>query len=165
MGLPPETIVFLKMVRLLEFSNEEIIRRDETVPAGNILVDGLGVGDVGNIVLRDRRHLSADGLIIVVMTIDSSSGKLLAGPDIISRGFVYMRESEGMIANIREVTKEALSKSDDAKRRDWTLKKTNIRDAIHEYVYEQTKRNPMILPIIMEVNLARLDQQQSSYNY
>lgn len=162
LGMPQENICILENGKVLEFNNGEIIRRDETVPAGNILVDGLGVGDVGNIVLRDRRHLSADGLIIVVMTIDSSTGKLLAGPDIISRGFVYMRESEGMIASIREVTKEALTKSDDAKRRDWTLKKTNIRDAIHEYVYEQTKRNPMILPIIMEVNLARLDYQ--NYN-
>jgi ribonuclease J len=91
------------------------------------------------------------------MTIEASSGKLLSGPDIISRGFVYMRESEDMIAKIREVTKEALARSDDSRKRDWTLKKTNIRDAIHEYVYEQTRRNPMILPIIMEVDLAKLD--------
>lgn len=157
MGIPEDNIFILENGRVLEFDNGAVVNTEETVPAGNILVDGLGVGDVGNIVLRDRRHLSADGLIIVVMTIEASSGKLLSGPDIISRGFVYMRESEDMIAKIREVTKEALARSDDSRKRDWTLKKTNIRDAIHEYVYEQTRRNPMILPIIMEVDLAKLD--------
>ena len=122
--------------------------------AGNILIDGLGVGDVGNIVLRDRRHLSEDGLIIVVMTIDLDTGALLAGPDIISRGFVYMREAEDLMAAIKEVAREALLSTEESRRKhDWSLKKSNIRDAIHEYVYAQTKRNPMVLPIIMEVSM------------
>lgn len=156
MGIKEENIHIMTNGNVLEFEDGQVINAGETVPAGNILVDGLGIGDVGNIVLRDRRHLSADGLIIVVMTIDSSTGDLLSGPDIISRGFVYMRESEDMIANIREVTKKALEKSDEIRKRDWALKKTNVRDAIHEYVYTETRRNPMILPIIMEVNLEKL---------
>ncbi len=152
MGMPEENVFVMDNGRVLEFDGDKV-NTEEIVPSGNILVDGLGVGDVGNIVLRDRRHLSEDGLIIVVMSIDAATGKVCAGPDVISRGFVYMRESEEMISQIREVTKKAIEKSDyPGKRHDWVLKKTNIRDAIHEYVYEQTKRNPMILPIIMEIH-------------
>ncbi len=153
MGMPEENIFIIENGDVLSFSPNGV-KAEEKVPAGNILIDGLGVGDVGNIVLRDRRHLSEDGLIIVVMTIDLNTGALLAGPDVISRGFVYMREAEDMMSSIREVAKEALLSTEESKRKhDWTLKKSNIRDAIHEYVYNQTKRNPMILPILMEVNL------------
>ena len=117
------------------------------------------MGDVGNIVLRDRRHLAEDGLIVAVMSINSATGEVLAGPDIISRGFVYMRESEEMITHIKEVAIDALNRTDSLsapRRHDWALKKTSIRDAIHNYVYEQTKRNPMILPIIMEIDPSNL---------
>ncbi len=158
LGMADDHVFILENGSVLEFNGKEV-NCENTVPSGNILVDGLGVGDVGNIVLRDRRHLSEDGLIIIVMTIHSATGMLLAGPDVISRGFVYMRESEEMMAHIREVAKQALSKADDSrKRHDWTVKKTNIRDAVHEYVYEQTKRNPMILPIIMEVGASDLKE-------
>ena len=153
MGMPEENIFIIENGDVLSFTPQGV-NTEEKVPSGNILIDGLGVGDVGNIVLRDRRHLSEDGLIIVVMTIDLDSGALLAGPDVISRGFVYMREAEDMMASIRDVAKEALLSTEESKRKhDWALKKSNIRDAIHEYVYNQTKRNPMILPILMEVSL------------
>lgn len=152
LGVPDENVFILENGRVLEF-NGDTVRCDEMVHAGNILIDGLGIGDVGNIVLRDRRHLAEDGLIAIVMSINAETGELMAGPDVISRGFVYMRESEDLIAKIRDVTKNALERADSVSRRhDWALKKNNIRDAIHDYVYEQTKRNPMILPIIMEIN-------------
>ncbi len=154
MGMPDENVFIMDNGRVLEFDGDEI-HTDEMVTAGNVLIDGLSVGDVGNIVLRDRRHLAEDGLIVAVMSINSATGEVLSGPDIISRGFVYMRESEEMITHIKEVTLEALNRTDTLstiRKNDWSLKKTGIRDAIHNYVYEQTKRNPMILPIIMEID-------------
>ena len=151
MGMKEENIFIIENGDVLSFSPQGV-NTEEKVASGNVLIDGLGVGDVGNIVLRDRRHLSEDGLIIVVMSIDMDTGTLLAGPDVISRGFVYMREAESMMAAIRDVARDALIGTEESKRKhDWTLKKSNIRDAIHDYVYNQTKRNPMILPIIMEV--------------
>lgn len=154
MGVPEENVFIMDNGKVLEFDGDEI-KTDEIVTSGNILIDGLSVGDVGNIVLRDRRHLAEDGLIVVVMSINSETGEVLAGPDIISRGFVYMRESEDMITHIKDVAIEALNRTDSLstpRKHDWALKKTGIRDAIHNYVYEQTKRNPMILPIIMEID-------------
>ena len=154
MGMPEENVFIMDNGKVLEFNGDEI-KSEETVVSGNILIDGLSVGDVGNIVLRDRRHLAEDGLIAAVMSINSDTGEVLSGPDIISRGFVYMRESEEMITHIKEVTIDALNRTDALsmpRRHDWALKKTSIRDAIHNYVYEQTKRNPMVLPIIMEID-------------
>ena len=154
MGMPDENVFIMDNGRVLEFDGDEI-HTDEMVTAGNVVIDGLSIGDVGNIVLRDRRHLAEDGLIVAVMSINSATGEVLSGPDIISRGFVYMRESEEMIAHIKEVALEALNRTDTlstVRKNDWSLKKTGIRDAIHNYVYEQTKRNPMILPIIMEID-------------
>ncbi len=154
LGMEEENIFIIENGDVLSFGPEGVCV-EEKVTSGNILIDGLGVGDVGNIVLRDRKHLSEDGLIIVVMTIELDSGELLAGPDIISRGFVYMREAEDLMAAIKEVAREALLATEESKRKhDWSLKKSNIRDAIHEYVYNQTKRNPMVLPIIMEVSMS-----------
>ena len=115
------------------------------------MVDGLGVGDVGNIVLRDRQHLSQDGLIIVVLTMDSTSGEVVAGPDIISRGFVYVRESENLMEDVKLVIKKEINKCVKNNITDWTTIKSSIRDTLREYIYKTTKRNPMILPIIMEV--------------
>ena len=114
-----------------------------TIPTGNVLVDGLGVGDVGNIVLRDRKHLSEDGLMIVVVTISKEDGRVLAGPDIISRGFVYVRESEDLMDVLRDC--------EDRNIKEWAYLKNNIKENLKEYLYQKTKRNPMILPIIMEV--------------
>ncbi len=158
MGMPDENVFIMDNGKVLEFSGDEI-KTNETVVSGNVLIDGLSVGDVGNIVLRDRRHLAEDGLIVVVMSINNVTGEVLSGPDIISRGFVYMRESEEIITHIKQVAVDALNRSDSLsfpKKNDWNLKKTGIRDAIHNYVYEQTKRNPMVLPIIMEIDPSNL---------
>lgn len=121
------------------------------VPAGATLVDGLGVGDVGNIVLRDRQHLAQDGIVIVVMTIDKESGKVVAGPDIITRGFVYSRESENLINTAVDKIKDQLSKHEEKGITEWSVLKGTIKDTASRYLYEKTNRNPIILPIIMEV--------------
>ncbi|TQQ84182.1 ribonuclease J [Peptacetobacter hominis] len=121
------------------------------VPTGNILVDGLGVGDVGNIVLRDRKHLSEDGLMTIVVTISKDEGKVLAGPDIISRGFVYVRESEDLMDGAKQIVRDVLGECEEKSIKEWAYLKNNIKDQLKEYLYQKTKRNPMILPIIMEV--------------
>lgn len=150
LGLPKENIFVARNGSVIEFSDEGAAFA-QSVQAGNILVDGLGVGDVGNIVLRDRRHLSEDGLIVVVVTISRQDGKLMSGPDIISRGFVYVRESEDLMGEARNVVKEVLKECERKQITDWSTLKTSIRDALRNYLYEKIKRNPMILPIIMEV--------------
>ena len=122
-----------------------------TVPTGSVLVDGLGIGDVGTVVLRDRRHLSQDGLIIIVMAVDSDDNVLVAGPDIISRGFVYMREAEDLVENVRNVVRRILGEYDELRPSDWGQIKIRVRETLHKYIYEEIKRNPMILPIIVEV--------------
>lgn len=150
LGMPRENIFISEIGKVLEISKTNA-KFSGFVPSGDVLVDGLGVGDVGNIVLRDRRLLSQDGLIIVVLTISSQNGEVVAGPDIISRGFVYVRESEDLMEKIRLLAKEAIEKSNDKKKSDWSTKKSLVKDALREYLYEKTKRRPMILPIIMEV--------------
>ena len=115
------------------------------------MVDGLGVGDVGNIVLRDRQHLSQDGLIIVVLTMDSSTGEILAGPDVISRGFVYVKESENLMEEVKHVLRDEIEKLEQSGVRDWATIKAKLKDSLRDYIFAKTKRNPMILPIIMEV--------------
>ena len=122
-----------------------------TVTAQGILVDGLGVGDVGNIVLRDRQLLSQNGLIIVVVTLEGGSNQVLAGPDIVSRGFVYVRESENLMEECRDVVEDALARCMDHNVTDWGKLKTAMRDDLSEFLWRRTKRNPMILPIITEV--------------
>ncbi len=121
------------------------------VTAGKVLVDGLGIGDVGNIVLRDRKLLSQDGILIVVVTIDRQTGHVVAGPDIVSRGFVYMRESEELMEEARTKVRDALEKCQSERISEWSNIKTNVRDVLSRYLYERTKRRPMVLPIIMEV--------------
>lgn len=115
------------------------------------MVDGLGVGDVGNIVLRDRRQLSQDGILIVVVTINRENGRIVAGPDIVSRGFVYVRESEELMDGAKNKVLQALRHCTDEKIFDWTTLKMNIKDALAQYLFEQTRRRPMILPIITEI--------------
>ena len=115
------------------------------------MVDGLGVGDVGNIVLRDRQHLAEDGIVIVVLTLDSMSGQVLAGPDIVTRGFVYVRESETLMEEIEDIASQCIETCVDNKVHDWTTIKTNMKNKISDHIYHQTKRKPMILPVIMEV--------------
>jgi len=150
LGMPEENIFIARNGNVIEFTKNsgEI---NQSVQSGNILVDGLGVGDVGNIVLRDRKHLSEDGLIVVVVTMSKQDGKVIAGPDIISRGFVYVRESEDLMEEARNVVKIALSECEKKNITDWSTLKASIKDALRGFLYEKIKRNPMILPIIMEV--------------
>ena len=149
-GIDSKNIFMMTNGRILELT-ENSARLTGTVPFGRIMVDGLGVGDVGNIVLRDRQHLSQDGLIIVVLTMNSNTGEVIAGPDVISRGFVYVRESENLMDDVKRVVREEIQKCEEKHIRDWLTIKTNLKDNLREYVFQKTKRNPMILPIIMEV--------------
>ena len=149
-GIPPENIFLMTNGRILEL-NEEEAKLTGVVPFGKVMVDGLGVGDVGNIVLRDRQHLSQDGLIIVVLTMDSSTGEILAGPDVISRGFVYVKESENLMEEVKHVLRDEIEKLEQSGVRDWATIKANLKDSLRDYIFAKTKRNPMILPIIMEV--------------
>ena len=150
MGVLPANIHIGEIGQVLELSQTHM-KKIGTVDAGRVLVDGLGVGDVGAIVLRDRRHLAKDGLIIVVMTMESASGALLSGPDMVSRGFVYVREAEGLITDARQVVKNILDKCAEENIRDWSTIKINVRDGLSNFIYKRTRRAPMILPIITEV--------------
>ena len=150
MGIQNQNIFAMTNGRILEIDNSSA-KMTGTVQFGKILVDGLGVGDVGNIVLRDRQHLAQDGLIVVVVTMDSGSKTVIAGPDIISRGFVYVRESENIMENIKNVVREELAACEEKGTTDWNSIKSAIKDELRDYLYQKTKRNPMILPIFMEV--------------
>ena len=150
LGIPKDNIFILKSGDVLEM-DEESARITGHVPTGAILVDGLGVGDVGNIVLRDRQHLAEDGILIVVMTLEKFSNQLLAGPDIVSRGFVYVRESEGLMDEARRVVEDALESCQTKHITDWGKIKNTVKDALSDFLWKRTKRSPMILPIIMEV--------------
>ena len=150
LGIPKENIFVMNIGDVLELSKKDA-KVNGTVPAGQVLVDGLGVGDVGNIVLRDRKNLSENGLMVVVVTIDSASGTILAGPDIISRGFVYVRESEDLMEEARAVINDALIKCEMKHISGWSNIKNIIRDTLKNFLWQKTKRSPMILPIIMEV--------------
>ena len=150
LGYDTEHIKLLSSGDVLEIDENgaEVTGR---VPVGNIMVDGLGVGDVGNIVLRDRQKLAEDGIIIVVMTLESGSGQVLAGPDIVSRGFVYVRNSESLMDEAKTVLDAAMEKCMDRNITDWGKIKNEIKDSLGEFVWRETKRRPMIMPIIMEV--------------
>lgn len=150
MGVDKDNIVIMSNGNVLELS-EKSAKIVGNVTSQGILVDGLGVGDVGNIVLRDRQHLSQNGLIIVVVTLEKHSNTLVAGPDIVSRGFVYVRESENLMEECHDVAYEALSECLDRNITDWGKIKTAIKDDLGEFLWKRTKRNPMILPIITEV--------------
>lgn len=150
LGIAKENIFILKSGDVLELDNEGAEVTGE-VQTGAILVDGLGVGDVGNIVLRDRQHLAEDGILIVVLTLEKHSNQLLAGPDIVSRGFVYVRESEDLLGEARAVVYNALDQCLSNNMADWGKIKIEMRDALSEFLWKKTKRSPMILPIIMEV--------------
>ena len=150
MGIEPKNIIYMSNGRVLEI-NEEEAKFNGSVPSGRVLVDGLGVGDVGNIVLRDRQHLSQDGLIIIVLTMDSQTGEVVAGPDVISRGFVYVRESENLMDDVKSVVRHEIGKCEQRGIRDWSTIKSTVRENLRDYIFMKTKRNPMIIPIIMEV--------------
>ena len=150
MGISESNIFMLTNGRVLEM-NEDECRFNGSVPSGRVLVDGLGVGDVGNIVLRDRQHLAQDGLIVIVLTMDSQTGEVVAGPDVISRGFVYVRESENLMDDVKSVVRHEVAKCEERGIRDWTTIKSTIKENLRDYLFIKTKRNPMIIPIIMEV--------------
>lgn len=150
MGMPTENIYIGDIGHVLEI-HEDHMRRLADVPAGSVMVDGLGVGDVGSIVLRDRRHLAEDGLIVVVCSIEAATGQVVAGPDIVSRGFVYVRESEELMVEARKVVHKALEACANRRVRDWSGLKQSVKDELSRYLYRKTQRNPMILPVIMEV--------------
>ena len=150
MGVPKENVFMLSSGDVLELSGE-YGRKAGRVPAQGVFVDGLGVGDVGNIVLRDRQHLSQNGLLIIVVTLEKFSNQLVAGPDIVSRGFVYVRESETLMEDARQVVKEALIECLSKNVTDWGKIKNTIKDSLGEFLWKRTNRNPMILPIITEV--------------
>ena len=150
MGIPKDHVIILQSGDVLSLSEDKaaVIGR---VPAQGILVDGLGVGDVGNIVLRDRQHLSQNGLFIVVVTLDRYNNMLLAGPDIVSRGFVYVRENEQLMDAAKNVVRDTLEHCSSKNITDWSRIKTAIRDDLSDFIWKKMKRSPMILPIIMEV--------------
>jgi ribonuclease J len=149
-GIDKENIFLLDNGDTVEFQNGTA-RKAGKLPAGNVLIDGLGVGDVGNIVLRDRKLLSQDGILVVVVTLSKQDGAIMSGPDIISRGFVYVRESEGLLEEANRIVSGTLQKLMSENVNEWASLKTNVKDALGRFLYEQTRRRPMILPIIMEV--------------
>ena len=150
LGMPNENIFMLQSGDVLEMDDNRAAV-NEKVPVGAILVDGLGVGDVGNVVLRDRQHLAEDGIMIVVMALESHSDQLISGPDIVSRGFVYVRESDELLDEARLLVEEAVQNCLDKGKTDWGKLKGTVKDVLSDFVWKKTKRRPMILPIIMEV--------------
>ena len=150
LGIPKENVFVLSSGEVLEL-NDDSAKVTGKVPVGAILVDGLGVGDVGNIVLRDRQHLAEDGIMIVVLALDQASGFLVSGPDIVSRGFVYVRESDELMEEARVLMAATIDNCLNKGITDWGKIKTSIKDSLSDYVWKKTKRRPMILPIILEV--------------
>ncbi len=150
MGMDKKDIFVMKLGDVLEVNKNEA-KITGSVPTGQVMVDGLGVGDVGNIVLRDRKHLSQDGLMVVVVSMDRENGTVIAGPDIISRGFVYVREAENLMDEARKVVLDALLKCEERNVTSWNYIKGLIKDTLKNYIWQKTKRSPMILPIIMDV--------------
>ena len=149
-GVPKSNILIPEIGDVIEVTRNSI-KKSGTVISGQIFVDGLGVGDVGNIVIRDRKHLSQDGILTVVVTLSKENKAIIAGPDIISRGFVYVRESEKLMDEARDIVRNVFAKCEEQKITDWSTLKSTVRDELKSFLYEKTKRKPMILPIIMEI--------------
>ncbi len=150
LGMDHKNILLAENGAIVELTKDKICLNGK-VTSGKVLIDGLGVGDVGNIVLRDRRQLSQDGIMIVVVGVDKASGQIVAGPDIVSRGFVYVREAEDLMGEARDKVQAALDKCEDNHNMEWSALKTAIRDSLGRFLFEKTRRRPMIIPIIMEV--------------
>lgn len=150
LGMERENIFPLETGQVLEISREEA-KVSGKVRTGSIFVDGIGVGDVGNIVLRDRRHLAQDGMLTIVVTLEKESYSVIAGPDVITRGFIYVKESEALINEVKEIVKEELENCLENKIIEWYVLKSNIKKSVEKYLYEKTKRRPIVLPIIMEI--------------
>ena len=150
MGMDPSRVIISDIGRVIELTRNSA-KITGTVPAGKMLVDGLGVGDVGSVVLRDRKHLAQDGMIVVVVNLSSEDGAILSGPDIITRGFVYVKESGDLMEELRELAADAVEDCVDNHITDWATIKASIKSSLSNYLYKHTKRNPMILPVIMEI--------------
>ena len=150
MGMNPKNILIGEIGSTFELT-KRTCKLGSTVPAGMVLVDGTGVGDVGSVVLRDRKHLAEDGMIVVCVNLSAEDGSVITGPDIITRGFIYVKESEELIDELREVAMEAIDRCHRKRIRDWTAIKSAIKSDISGYLYKNTKRNPMVLPVIMEI--------------
>jgi len=150
MGINPKNICVGEIGSVFELTGRTC-KQTATVPAGMVLVDGTGVGDVGSVVLRDRKHLAQDGMIVVCVNLSSQDGSVITGPDIITRGFVYVKESEELMDELRDVAMEAIDRCHRKRIRDWTAIKSAIKNDLSGYLYKTTKRNPMILPVIMEI--------------
>ena len=150
MGMPPQNVLITEIGKVIELTPQKM-QVTASVPAGQVLVDGLGVGDVGSIVLRDRKHLAEDGIIIVVATIDAKGAFIASGPDVVSRGFVYVRESEELLDEAREIARRVLEDCCSQRTLDWTTMKARVRDELSHMIFQKTKRSPMILPVIMDI--------------
>jgi ribonuclease J len=150
MGMDPKNIIISDVGRIIELTNKTC-RLTGTVPSGKVLVDGTGVGDVGSVVLRDRKHLAQDGMIVVVVSLSSEDGSIISGPDIITRGFVYVKESENLMEELRGLAYDALESCAENGITDWASIKSSVKSALSGYLFKKTKRNPMILPVIMEI--------------
>ena len=150
MGVAPKNICIAEIGNVIELTGKTW-KINQTIPAGQVFVDGTGVGDVGSVVLRDRKHLAEDGMIVVCVSINAQDGGIITGPDIITRGFIYVKESEELMDSLREVSMEAIERCQRKRIRDWNTIKTAIKNDLSGYLYKTTKRNPMILPVIMEI--------------
>ena len=150
MGMNPKNVFIGEIGTVFELSGKTC-KIKGNVPAGKVFVDGTGVGDVGSVVLRDRKHLAEDGMIVVVVNLLAEDGSVLTGPDIITRGFIYVKESEELMESLQEVAMEAIERCQRKKIRDWTAIKSAIKNDLSGYLYKTTKRNPMILPVISEI--------------
>ena len=150
MGIKPENIFISEIGKVLELDRKGA-KFNGTVPAGNVLVDGSGIGDIGSVVLRDRKHLAEDGLVVVVATVDSVGRTIVSGPDIVSRGFVYVKESEELMKRARRVAEESIERSVRNSRGDWAYIKSAVRDDMAKFIFKETKRKPMILSVIMDI--------------
>ena len=150
MGIPAENIFVSELGRVLEIDRKGA-RFNGSEQSGKVLVDGSGIGDIGSVVLRDRKHLSEDGLVVVVATIDLDGQMIVSGPDIVSRGFVYVKESEDLMREAKSVAEQSLERAMAKHIGDWAYIKGNIKDDLAKFIYKETKRKPMILPVIMEV--------------
>lgn len=150
MGVPANRIAVSEIGRVIELSSRSV-KLTNTVPSGRILVDGTGIGDVGSVVLRDRKHLAQDGMVVAVINISSEDGEIISGPDIITRGFVYVKESEELIAELKDIIYDAVEECRMKRMLDWATMKSVVKTRLSDYLYKKTKRNPMILPVIMEI--------------
>lgn len=150
MGIPSSNIFVSEIGRVLEVGKRSAGFAGE-VPSGKVLVDGAGIGDIGSVVLRDRRHLAEDGLVVVVATVDTDAGLIVSGPDIVSRGFVYVKESEDLMREVRRIAEQSINRMIEKKVKDWAHIKSVIRDDLAKFIFKETKRKPMILPVIMDL--------------